>query len=214
MIFQAAGAGLLTGLWLSMSFGPVFFILIQTSLEKGIKNALLFDAGVLLSDIFYIFIAYLGASIFFENALFEKWVAIIGGIILVFFGVIPFFGNRRPEIPREEIKTLTKADATGLVVKGFFINFLNPAVLFIWLGAASLAVGKYDNSRLAVFTFFITTLLTYFGIDILKIYLANRLKRFINPYAMKFISRLSGLIIIVFGCYLVYHYLIEVKAVV
>jgi threonine/homoserine/homoserine lactone efflux protein len=214
MIIQATGAGILTGLWLSMSFGPVFFILIQTSLEKGIKNALLFDLGVLISDLFYITIAYLGAALFFENALFEKWVAVIGGIILIFFGVVPFVGNRRPKIPKEEIQTLTKADATGLVVKGFFVNFLNPAVLFIWLGAASIAVGKYDNSRICVFTFFATTLLTYFSIDVLKIYLANKLKRYINPYAMRLISRLSGLIIILFGCYLIYHYLIEVNQVI
>lgn len=208
MIFQAIGAGLLTGLWLSMSFGPVFFILIQTSLEKGIKNALIFDAGVFLSDIFYIIIAYLGASIILENASFEKWVAIIGGIILIFFGIVPFLSNKKQSIPKEEIRELTTAGATGLAFKGFFINFLNPAVLFVWLGAASFAVSSYEQSKWSIFAYFAITLCTYFGIDILKIYVALRLKRFINPHAMKLVNRISGLIIIIFGGYLIYKYLL------
>jgi threonine/homoserine/homoserine lactone efflux protein len=206
MILQAIGEGFITGLWLSMSFGPVFFILIQTSLDKGIKNALLFDSGVFLSDIFYIIIAYLGASIVFENASFEKWVAIIGGIILVFFGFIPFLSSKKQSIPRDEIQQVTKAGATGLIFKGFFINFLNPAILFIWLGAASFAVSSYDNSKTGVITYFSVTLLTYFGIDMLKIYLARKLKRFINPYAMKLVNRISGLVILIFGIYLIYKY--------
>ena len=45
--------GALMGLTLATIFGvgPAFFLLIQTSISKGFKTALLFDSGVLLSDI-------------------------------------------------------------------------------------------------------------------------------------------------------------------
>src|SRR5690554_6997818 len=38
--------------------GPAFFVLLETSIKKGIRAALAFDAGVLISDIIYIVIAY------------------------------------------------------------------------------------------------------------------------------------------------------------
>jgi threonine/homoserine/homoserine lactone efflux protein len=75
----ALWTGFLTGLWLSMSFGPVFFMLLSTSIKKGIKEALLFDTGVFLSDLFYIIIAFFGASIVLNNEMYKDLIAIIGG---------------------------------------------------------------------------------------------------------------------------------------
>jgi small neutral amino acid transporter SnatA (MarC family) len=39
-----------------------------------------------------------------------------------------------------------------------------------------------------------------------KIYLALKLKRFLNPKALMLINRVAGLIIAVFGVWLVYKY--------
>ncbi|MEY3438093.1 MAG: hypothetical protein RL265_678, partial [Bacteroidota bacterium] len=38
--------------------GPVFFVLLETSIRKGARAALALDLGVLLSDLVYILIAY------------------------------------------------------------------------------------------------------------------------------------------------------------
>ena len=58
MMVGAIWKGFLTGIWLSMSFGPVFFLLIQTSIRKGIKHALFFDLGVFMSDLLSILSFY------------------------------------------------------------------------------------------------------------------------------------------------------------
>ena len=50
--------GIITGLILSIMVGPVFFVLLETSIRKGIKAAVFFDLGVLFNDILYILIAY------------------------------------------------------------------------------------------------------------------------------------------------------------
>ena len=46
--------GVLMGLFLSVFVGPVFFLLIETSINKGIREAFIMDAGVILSDIAWI----------------------------------------------------------------------------------------------------------------------------------------------------------------
>jgi len=197
--------GFLIGLWLSMSFGPVFFMLIQTSIQKGIRQALFFDFGVLLSDLFYIIIAFFGAAIILDNPAYRFWIALIGGIVLVVFGLLPFI-RKSPEpliVSEQTTKQIGGKGLSSLVVKGFVVNFLNPAVLIIWFGAAASAFTDSGGSRMPVIIYFATILITYFSIDILKIYLATQLKRFLKPGALRLIQQIAGLIILVFGVYLI-----------
>jgi threonine/homoserine/homoserine lactone efflux protein len=51
--------------------------------------------------------------------------------------------------------------------------------------------------------YFLSTLLTYFGIDVAKVYLALKLKRFLNARTLQLVNRISGALIIAFGLYLV-----------
>ena len=46
-------AGIPWGIFLSFMIGPVFFILLETSIIKGFRAALVFDLGVILGDIFF-----------------------------------------------------------------------------------------------------------------------------------------------------------------
>ena len=52
---------------LSFLIGPVFFVLLETSIKKGAKHAILIDIGVLLSDVLYLLTAY-----FFAETITEK----------------------------------------------------------------------------------------------------------------------------------------------
>jgi len=210
MIFNALTDGFLTGLWLSMSFGPVFFMLIQTSVNKGLKSAAYFDAGVFSSDIIYIILAYFGAAIILANATYEKWIAIIGGIILVVVGMAPLFAKQEKKPNTDELKKVSGLGHFGLFSKGFAINFLNPAVLFIWFGAAALSFSRYEGRTGVIILYFATALITYFGIDVAKVFLAVKLKRFLNPKALMFINRIAGLVIMVFGLWLIYKYALKI----
>ena len=53
--------GIVTGLLFTLTFGTVFFSLIQTSVKRGINKAFYIAMGVLLSDATFIAIAVLGA---------------------------------------------------------------------------------------------------------------------------------------------------------
>jgi threonine/homoserine/homoserine lactone efflux protein len=205
MILEAVWKGFLTGLWLSMSFGPVFFMLIQTSIKKGIKDALVFDSGVFLSDIFYITIAFFGAEIILDNDNYRYWIALIGGLVLIVFGLMPFFTPPKKVASPDmsELSKVTRLNYHGLIAKGFLVNLLNPSVLFIWFGAATVAFATFADNKPLVILYFVSTLATYFGIDLVKVYLALKLKRFLNPKALLLINRISGLIILVFGVYLI-----------
>ena len=49
-IFIAIGIGIASAFY----FGPAFWVLLETSLTKGIRAALAFDIGVVFADIIFI----------------------------------------------------------------------------------------------------------------------------------------------------------------
>ena len=49
--------------------GPVFWVLLETSITKGFKAAVAFDLGVMFADVCFIGICYLGSFQLLEDCL-------------------------------------------------------------------------------------------------------------------------------------------------
>jgi threonine/homoserine/homoserine lactone efflux protein len=205
--------GFVMGLGLSFSFGPVFFMLIQTSIDKGWKASLIFDAGVLLSDFIIIALAmlmifFMGVDVNFENPSIQLWSTIIGVAILIAFGLILILNPKKDTIPSEvpDLKTVVKLNRSGLFFKGLGINFLNPSVFLIWFGAVPAVAGGFKGDMRLIYAFFSSTLISYFLIDLGKIYMARKLKRFLTPNALMLFHRISGIIFLGIACWLLYRF--------
>lgn len=205
--------GFIMGLGLSFSFGPVFFMLIQTSIDKGWKESLIFDAGVLLSDFIIIAAAMLiiftlGVDVDFSNPRIQFWSALIGAIILIVFGLILLFNPRKKNSSNEfnDIKEVAKLNLSGLFFKGLVINFLNPSVFLIWFGAVPAVAGSFGGNMRLILTFFSSTMISYFIIDLGKIYTARKLKRFLTPRAISNFHRISGVLFIVIAVWILFRH--------
>ena len=61
MDFYNIKNALLIGFFMAFMIGPVFFMLIQTSILKGARAAIIFDLGVIIGDICFILLAYYGS---------------------------------------------------------------------------------------------------------------------------------------------------------
>jgi len=66
-MLQDIAAAIIPGFILSFMIGPVFFVLLETSVVKGFKAALVFDLGVVLADIIFILIAYFSSYRLIES---------------------------------------------------------------------------------------------------------------------------------------------------
>ena len=71
------------GFFLSFMIGPVFFVLLETSVVKGFKAAIIFDLGVVLGDIIFIGIAYLGSYRLIKSLEDNSSLFIFGGILML-----------------------------------------------------------------------------------------------------------------------------------
>ena len=194
-------SGIPWGIFLSFMIGPVFFILIETSITKGFRAALTFDLGVVLGDIFFIGIAYLGSYRLISSLKDKPALFIFGGILMVAYGIISFVKlKKQAKIQYEAIDDeIIKKNYGSLFIKGFFLNIINIGVLGFWL-AIIISVGpKLEMQTSRMMTFFTSVIVSYLLIDCLKIVLAKQLKSKLTPTNILKIKKGISVVLIVFG---------------
>lgn len=198
-------SGIPWGIFLSFMVGPVFFILLETSIIKGFRAALVFDLGVVLGDIVFIGIAYLGSYRLIQSLKDKPALFIFGGILMLVYGIISFVRLKKEEkINTEAIDNeIIRKNYGSLFLKGFLLNIINIGVLGFWL-AIIISVGpKLEMQTSRMTTFFITVILSYLFIDCIKIILAKQLKTKLTPNNILKIKKGISIVMMIFGIVLI-----------
>lgn len=198
-------SGIPWGIFLSFMIGPVFFILLETSIIKGFRGAIVFDFGVVLGDIVFIGIAYLGSYRLIQSLKDKPALFIFGGILMLAYGIISFISLRKEKkIDINKIDNeIKKKNYFSLFVKGFFLNIINIGVLGFWL-AIIISIGpKLDMKTSRMFAFFSAVIITYLVVDCIKILLAKQLKSKMTPINIYKIKRGISVVLMVFGVILI-----------
>lgn len=226
-MFDIITTAIILGFVLSFSLGPVFFELINTSLRKGFKAAFLMEIGVLLSDIIYLFLALFSASKALEYLNKYSWINYIFGGVFILFGIISIIKNLKPPKVEfntngenddcnkednsimENLDTLNiseniKVNYIGNLMKGIALNSLNPSVLVFWIVVCTSSIKKLHLDNQGIFIFFSATLGMMLFVDVLKIYFASKLQKYINPKVLQIIGMSIGLIMISVGMYILF----------
>jgi len=196
--------GIVSGIVLAFLIGPVFFTILQTSIERGFWSGFFVAIGVSLSDAVYILVSYLGLIQFIEADSFRHYLAYGGGSILLGFGIYYLFikSKRLTHYDPERIQTRSWF---RLLAKGFIINGLSPMVLFFWVATVSLATTRlgYTSSNDALI-FFGSIVGTVFTTDIIKAKLADKLRMLVTPSLIRIMNIVLGLVLVVFAGRLIF----------
>ena len=147
---------LLIGFFIAFMIGPVFFMLLQTSILKGARAAIIFDLGVVFGDITFILIAYYGSRSLLEKIKDDPRLFVLGGVVLIIYGLITYFDkeNKKDALENSNIMNVPiRNNYLKLFIKGYFLNFINIGVLGFWLGTVlvigpSLKMNRFLNDIL------------------------------------------------------------------
>ncbi|MFT5258001.1 MAG: threonine/homoserine/homoserine lactone efflux protein [Arenicella sp.] len=195
----------LIGFFMAFMIGPVFFMLIQTSILKGARAAIIFDLGVITGDLSFILIAYYGSRSLLEEIKDDPRLFFLGGLVLIIYGLITYLEKENKKEALESAKLLKvpiQNNYLKLFFKGFFLNFINVGVLAFWLGTVLIIGPTLKMDQSAIFWYFGTVLLSYFVTDLGKIFLAKQLKNKMTPPVIFRIKKIMGVILIVCGVFL------------
>ncbi len=200
MTFFEIKEAILIGFFLSFMIGPVFFMLIQTSIIKGARAALSFDLGVVLGDVIFILIAYYGSKSLLEEIKDDPRLFWIGGFILLVYGLVTYLDKSQKRIIQDETLVLPeKTNYKKLFLKGFFLNFINVGVLAFWLGLIVVVGSNLQMNPAKIFNYFTVIIASYFITDIGKILLAKQLIKKLTPAVTYKVKRAMGIMLMIFG---------------
>lgn len=193
------------GFFLSFMIGPVFFVLLETSVVKGFRAAILFDLGVILADVIFILIAFFSSYRLIQSIKDDPALFIFGGLVMLTYGIISFVKTRKESkkgIDPEDPKELAKTNYFRLFIKGFFLNFINIGVLGFWLAILITIGPQLELKASRMLTFFSTLILSYFVTDIFKILAAKQLRNKLNPKNILLIKKIISIVLIICGVFL------------
>jgi len=203
--------GVILGLTLSIffGFGPALVAEIQTSILRGFWAAVLLAFGVFVSDAAIVALGFIGAVQIFENN--KIILGLIGGAILIIFGIVTY--RRKATIDVESDNPALKQNEPYFftyILKGFFINFTNPFIWIFWMGVVVGFTAHFQGDLFLLVVFFTVTLGTVFMFDVLKIFSAYKIKKYIQTHNLVWINRIAGVGLVLFGVYLMIRTFLEI----
>lgn len=186
--------GILLGLATLVFIGPVLFYTISSSISSGFRAGIAIALGILAGDIICVLAAIWGGQQLFNAPSFQWWVALLGGLLLLIFGVKYLFFSKKEDV----FTPVKKLDSWWLYfLNGFAINFFNPFVFAVWFGFAAYNRTMYSEYETTISLSI--TLFVVFATDVLKSYFSKRLGSHIKSERLVIVYRFFGLVMLVFS---------------
>ena len=192
--------GLIIGFSIAAPVGPIGVLCIQRTLSKGRIYGLLSGLGAATADGTYGLIAGFGLT-FISSFLIgqQLWIRLIGGVFLLYL-VLRTILSRPAQREREQATTIKGENLLAAYVSTLFLTLTNPltilsfAAIFAGIGAGG-ANRSYLSAAVLVLGVFLGSALWWVilssGVSILRTKL--------NTQALRWVNRISGTIIMVFG---------------
>ncbi|MFL5739843.1 MAG: LysE family translocator [Flavisolibacter sp.] len=194
--------GVTLGLLLAISVGPIVFTVIKQSLNNGKKGGLVFIAGISFSDILLVVLSNLFTNLFDLLNAHKKSLSVIASVFLIIVGVYYVFFKKIKKAPEGgQLPEFRPGDYLKTFTRGFIMNIFNPGIIVFWITTATTFSANTLNHRIAIFS---TALLIALGADILKVLLADRIRKNLTPKNIHLINRINGIILILFGVFIIF----------
>ena len=192
-MYEYVISALIFGLTAGLKPGPLGIVIIQQTLEYGLKNGIRASFAPIITDgpiiiVVLMFLAYLK-----EIELFISSISVIGGIYLLWLSLRIF---RTKEINLSKPLGNSKSLATAIKV-----NFLSPYPYLFWLtvGGTYIAQGTIAESTV----FIVISIGTLVLSKMLVAWIASRFRKLLDGEIYLWVMRVLGVFIFVFGILLI-----------
>lgn len=198
---EAIISGLLLGLALVFSVGPVIFTILKLRINYGLSSAFYFIAGVWLSDLLWVITANAFSTLLVSLRKYDIEIGTAGGIFLITLGTYYlFFKKYHSKAEMDQGVKIGNATHARLFITGFLINTLNPGVIALWLAAATKSLSNSFEEKVVTFSI---CLAMNIGADFFKINLAGKLRNRLTDKTITIVNKISGSMFLAFGLLLI-----------
>ena len=188
--------GLIIGFSIAAPVGPIGILCIKRTLSSGRIVGLLSGLGAATADAFYGSIAAFGLT-FISNFLLQQqiWLRLVGGAFLCYLGIKTFLSQPSNTLSQANQNSLLSAyGSTFILTLTNPLTILSFAAIFAGFGLAN-AGGGYSTAAITVLGVFLGSSCWWLILSGVTSLLRNR----INLTGLRWVNRISGLIILGFG---------------
>lgn len=192
--------GAITGVLLCLTFGTVFFSLLQNSVENGYRAGIKITLGVVVCDTIFVICSLFGTSFLPKIDNFETYVTVLGVVFLIAMGLANLF----KQTPRLAYPKTRFGNFMYYFTTGFLLNGLNPINFVSWVTLAAYTKNSLHYTFAQQADFMAASL---FGILVAESALAifaHRLKPFFTPRVVTIFNRTTGIVFLFVAAQLVY----------
>ena len=202
---QLVLAGLGIGLLVAAPIGPVNVLVIQRAVSRGFWGGLAAGLGAVIGDGLLAAIAALSVTAISDvMSAYAAWIQLIGGVLLVAFGLALLFTRPALAIPLGQKSHLL--EHAGIIPQTFFLTVTNPgailgmAAMIGGLGSLIGGLNTYFEALLLVAAVMGGSLLWWLGLSELIATIRHKL----TEGRLKLINRIAGAVLIAFGLILLF----------
>ena len=186
--------GFLVGVIVSAPIGPVGALCIQRTMNSGRLSGILSGIGAAVGDTIFAVIAIFGLT-FISSLLNEQeaWFRIVGGIILLYFGLRVILAK-----PNDHTNECNDPNHFGTFGSAFLLTISNPLVIlsiiavFAVLGIVINPTSSYSSTVLLLFGFFSGAALLW----VITCHILANYRNRLGQRGIYMVNRITGLVIL------------------
>lgn len=200
--------GLAFGLVMSISVGPAIFAIIKYSITYGWRAGLSFVIGISLSDTMYVALANVASQWLSELLDHKTEIGYTGSIVFIALGIYGFFKKIEVSRHKGDMATVSSRHYYKIFASGFLMNTFNPGVILTWVTSVAAIASMSSGYR---FIFFASCLGVILSFDLLKVFLAQMIRKRLTPRNIIYLHRISALFLVAIGLFLFLAIFLKIK---
>lgn len=144
--------GLLTGLFLQLALGPIFFYVLGIALESNYINSLYGIAAVTLADYIFIVLSLVGIGRFLKDERKRVIFGVVSSILLILFGLIMLYQGLNFNLDQGHGDLIIWTPFTSFA-SCFVLTVSSPLTILFWgsIFSAKAIEKNYEKQQLIVF---------------------------------------------------------------
>jgi len=187
--------GLLTGLVLQLAIGPIFFYIINLTLQKTVWDGLAGGLAAMTVDYFYITLSVLGIGKLLEKERFKKIFGLISSIVLMAFGIflIKEVGANMDATPA------VSASLFSSYISVFLLTISSPLTIVVFTSIFTARAVEYGYTKKELYTFGLGTGLATIIFMGSSVILFSFIKEAVPVLLIHLLNLLVGILLIGYG---------------
>jgi len=190
--------GMLTGLFLQLALGPVFFYIFGITVDSNYTNSLSAILAVTIVDYMYIILSLIGIGQLLQKGRIKKTFGIISSIILILFGVMILYKGLAYIGDAGHISSVAWTPVNSFT-SCFILTVSSPLTIVFWSSVFSAKAIEKNYQKKDLIIFGVGTGLSTFLFLSVSMMILSLLKSTIPGWVVQVLNCTVGLVLIYYG---------------